>query len=501
MLGHRELSMEEYLGIWRRGKKWAIVCFLVGPIIGYGLTLVLPAKYTSTTTVLVEESKVPITFITPVVTQTLGARLSTMQEQILSRSRLQPLIERFSLYKSDRSKLPMEELVGRMRKNVTVAPIKPLAVTGSVVVPAMPGFTISFTDDDPKMAQQICTEIVSMFMEENLKVREQQAQGTTDFLTKQLEEAKHKLDEQDARLAEFKRRHIGALPSDDKGTTGNILMALNAQLDAATSALNRAVQDKAFTESMLAQQLAALQSTQGTGTVSPLALEQQLAAEQAQLASLEARYTPDHPDVAKLRADIAQLQKRIEQAKAAALKAPPPGGPQPGVVESPQISQLRGQIHQLDVTIQEKSRDQEHLTQDIRSTRAKLDTSPLIEQEYKELTRDYSTAQTFYDHLLAKQNESEMATDLERRQQGEQFRVMDPPNLPELPTFPNPIFFTLGGVGAGIGMGLGLALVREMRDKSLRSELDVEHFLELPTLAVLPAIESSLAKTKNGFWR
>jgi polysaccharide chain length determinant protein (PEP-CTERM system associated) len=503
MLGHRQLSVAEYMGIWRRRKKWAIVCFLLGPAVGFGLSLVLPAKYTSSTTVLVEDPKVPTTFITQVVTQTLGARLSTMQEQILSRTRLQPLIERFNLYKSDRNKVAMEELVARMRKNVTVAPIKPLAVTGGAGAPAMPGFTISFTSEQAKLAQQICTEIVSMFMEENLKIRETQAQGTTDFLTKQLEDAKHKLDEQDAKLAEFKRQHIGQLPNDEKGITGNIMMTINAQLDATTSALNRAVQDKAFTESMLAQQVAAWQQstqTTGPGTASPVALEQQLSLEQAQLVSLEARYTPDHPDVVKLRADIAQLKKKIDEARSA--PPPPPAKVlQPSANEPPSIMQLRAQIHQLDQTIREKTHDQERLQKDAQNVRAKLETSPLVEQEYKALTRDYATASAFYDSLLSKENQSEMATDLERRQQGEQFRVMDPPDLPELPSFPNPIFFTLGGMAGGIGLGLGLVVMGEMKDKAIRSDSDVEHFLELPTLAVLPYAVTAVPKNKNGFWR
>jgi polysaccharide chain length determinant protein (PEP-CTERM system associated) len=365
----------------------------------------------------------------------------------------------------------------------------------------MPGFTISFTAEDPGLAQKICTEIVSMFMAENLKVREQQAQGTTDFLTKQLAEAKRKLDEQDARLAEFKRRHLGQLPSDDKGATGSVLMALNSQLDAATSALNRAVQDKSFTETFLQQQLAAWESSQTTGTVSPQALENQLAQEQAQLVSLEARYTPDHPDVVKLRADIAQLQKRISEAKAAAQQAPPSKSGPPALTEPGQITALRAQIHQLDLTIQEKTRDQERLQKEIQQVRARLDASPVIEQEYKELTRDYGTAQAFYDSLLGKQNQSEMATDLERRQQGEQFRMMDAPNLPELPSFPNPIIFTLGGLGGGLGMGFLVILASEFGDKAMRGQGDVDHFLGLPTLAILPSAEATSKNGKRGFWR
>jgi capsular polysaccharide biosynthesis protein len=126
--------------------------------------------------------------------------------------------------------------------------------------------------------------------------------------------------------------------------------------------------------------------------------------------------------------------------------------------------------------------------------------SPVVEQQYKELTRDYQTALDFHNDLLSKKTQSEMATDLERRQQGEQFRVMDPANLPERPSFPNRPLFALGGLGGGLALGLGLALVLEMRDKSLRNERDVEFYLQLPTLALLPSVQSGNGK-QNRFWK
>src|SRR5713101_3896350 len=167
MLGQRELSPEDYFEIWRRRKAWLLICAVLGPLLGYGLTLVLPPRYVSSTLVLVEQPKVPDTVIHSVVSDALGQRLVTMQEQILSRTRLQPLIESFNLYASEqRKKVPMEELVAEMRKSIVVAPIKPAA--GTTPLNTLPGFTISFSSDDPKVAQHICGEITSMFMEENL---------------------------------------------------------------------------------------------------------------------------------------------------------------------------------------------------------------------------------------------------------------------------------------------------------------------------------------------
>lgn len=499
MLGQRQLSPEDYLEIWRRRKAWFLACAFLGPLIGYGLTFVLPPKYISSTLVLVEQPKVPDAVIHSVVSDALGQRLLTMQEQILSRTRLQPLIERFNLYASEqRKKVPMEELVAAMRKNIKVDPIKPNTITTTAPTLVMPGFTISFASDDPKVAQQICGEITSMFMEENLKIREQRAQGTTDFLTKNLEQAKLALDEQDAKMAEFKRRYAGQLPGQE-GPTTNVLMALNAQLEAATSTINRTQQDKAFAESQLAQEQAAFEASQTTGA-NPVTLEQQLAAAESALTLLEARYTADHPDVIKARGDVAQIKKRIEEASK--NPADPSATPlKASIALPPQIQNLRTLIHTQEQTLEEKTREQQRLQAQIKIYQSRLELSPMIEEEYKKITRDYGIAVGEYNELLSKRNNSELSTDLERRQQGEQFRVMDPPNLPEEASFPNPFYFSLGGIAGGLAIGTGLMALIEMRDKALRNEGDIEFFLGLPTLALLPSVGENNSRGNRGFWR
>jgi polysaccharide chain length determinant protein (PEP-CTERM system associated) len=497
MLGQRQLSPEEYLDIWRRRKTWFVVSVVFGTLMGFGLTLVLPAKYTSSTLVLVEQPKVPENIIKSGLNDPLGQRLATMQEQILSRTRLQPLIERFNLYPADqRKKIPMEELVAQMRKNIAVTPIKP--TPGSKPDALLPGFTISFTAEEPKVAQQICQEITSMFIEENLKIREQRAQGTTDFLIKQLEEAKRDLDQQDSKMADFKRRYSGQLPGQETGNN-NLLMSLNAQLEAATSTLNRTQQDKAFSESLLAQEVAAWQASQ-TGS-NPIPLEQQLIVLEGQLVTLEGRYTPDHPDVIKARSDVAQLKKRIEEANKLQNSKTVDAGQKVNMSEPPPILNLRTQIHQYKQTIAEKTREQQRLQQQINIYQARVAGSPMVEEQYKELSRDYNISLSKYDDLLQKKNTSEMTTDLERRMQGEQFKVMDAPNLPEAASFPNPLYFTLGGLAGGFALGFGLMGLLEFRDKALRNERDIEFFLELPTLALLPAVGPQVVNRNGGFWK
>jgi polysaccharide chain length determinant protein (PEP-CTERM system associated) len=353
------------------------------------------------------------------------------------------------------------------------------------------GFIISFTAENPRLAQQVCSEITSMFIEENLKKQQDVAQGATDFLANQLDEAKRKLDEQDSKLAEFKSKYMGQLPEQEQANM-SMINTLTSQLEAVNQQLGRAQQDKTYLDTMLAQQVATLKSAQGSpaaAIANPKDLEVQIAQLQSQLTTLESRYTPDYPDVVKARHQLEQLQAKQEaQNKAAAAveaapKATAPSGPEPK-----ELVQLRLQIKFLDQSIKEKTAEQARLQNAIRSYQAKIQLAPSVEEQYKALTRDYATAQQFYNQILAKKTESEMATDLQRRQQGEQFRVMDPPNLPERPTFPNrPMFALFGGVfGLAIGGGIGFLL--EFRDRSIRTERDVESALQLPTLALLPVV-------------
>jgi len=494
MLGHRQLSFEEYLEILRR--RWWVI--LLPALVGCGgtflVSLKLPNRYTSRTLVLVEQQKVPDNYVKSVVTGDIAERLGTMQEQILSRTRLQPIIEKFDLFQADKGKVATEDLVDRLRTAISVRPIQSLVSTREG---ELPGFSISFTANDPRLAQQVCAEITSMFIAENLRLREQSAEGTTDFLKNQLEDAKRNLDAQDGKLAEFKRRNMGSLPGNEQ-TDLNMLASLTSQLEAVTSQLNRAQQDKAYIETLLGQQLAAWEKLRANsgGQVPVDALEKQLADLQAQLAFLESHYTPDHPDVVKMKEDIEALKKRIADnaAQVKAKPAPPAAPADRG--EPPEIQQLRFAIHQNEVLIREKTRDQSRLKDQLNVYQSRVSMSPAVEQQFKELTRDYQTALQFYNDLLAKKSQSEMATNLEHRQEGEQFRIMDPADLPQKPSFPNRPAFAEGGLGVGLALGIGLTLLLEFRDKSLRTERDVEQFLNLPVLVTVPEIGKSLRKIK-----
>jgi polysaccharide chain length determinant protein (PEP-CTERM system associated) len=491
MLGDRELNLHDYLAIARRRVWWLVLPIVIVPILTFLASFMIPNRYTSQTTVLVDQQKVPDTFVKPVVTEDLNGRLATMQEQILSRTRLQPMIERFGLFKEDQGEVPMEELVDRMRKLITVTPIR----ANDARRGDMPGFSISFTAKDARLAQQVCAEITSMFVSENLKAREQSAVGTTDFLTSQLDEAKRKLDDQDAKLAQFKMKYTGQLPEQEQ-TNLSMLATLNSQLEATTQMLARAQQDKTYSESLLAQQTAAWRASRAA--TNPDTLEHQLSTLQSQLVTLQSRYTNDHPDIIKLKREIAKLEKALSE-NASASEVLSKDATKAGLNQPPELQQLRLQIHQLESVVKERSTEQQRIRQQIGVYQSRVQLSPRVEEEYKSLTRDYTTAQKNYDDLLNKKTQSEMATNLERRQQGEQFRVIDPPNLPETQTYPKRWQFAAFGVLGGLGFGLAAVGILEFRDRVVRTERDVQHYLQLPALALVPPVgAAALRRAPNG---
>jgi protein tyrosine kinase modulator len=486
----RELGFQDYIALVRRHLWLILVPAILMPIATYLVSLEIPNRYTSRALVLVDQQKVPQSFVKNVVGEELAGRLATMQQQILSRTRLQPIMERFGLFNDER--LSMEEKIEKLRKTIEIEPVKTLITTKEG---ALPGFTISFSTSDAHVAQQVCGEILSMFVSENLRSREQSAEGTTEFLRTQLDEAKHNLDEQDAKLATFKERYIGQLPGQEP-MNYSLLTSMNSRLDATTQALARAQQDKTFAEAMLNQQIADWQKNEGTD--SPDLLEKQLSELQAALVRAEARYKPDHPDIVKLKADIAAITGKLHQ------ESPAPTAKSTKATSEPlRIQQLRAQIHSMEMGIESQKQEQTRIQKQIGVYQGRLQLSPRVEEEFKKLIRDYSTASQFYNELLTKKTQSVMATDLERKQQGEQFRVMDPPNLPEKPTFPDRPMFALGGLGGGLAFGLGLAFLLELRDKSIRGEKDVEFYLKLPTLGLVPILDTTAGNghKKFQFWR
>lgn len=487
MIENRELTMDDYLAMLRRRLKVILIPTLLAPLVGFAISYAFSPKYTSQSLILAEPQKVPQGYVAPVVTEDLTQRVGTLQQKALGADNLGPLIDKLTQEGVVRGS--RESLIDKIRAGISIQPVQSVMVPtpGATLgnkKPVVPGFYLNFTGGTAREAQEICAGVTDIMLRENLKDRERVAQDTTDFLGRQVDDAKHDLDNLDSKLAAFKRQYLGQLPGDEDNNL-KILMALNTQLDANTQNLSRAQQDKAYAESMLSQQLAAWKSSQNA--TNPQTLQQQLAAAQALLIQLQGRYTDDHPDVVKAKRDIADLQKQLDQLNAAASKSPSTTDDDKGnLAEPPEVRQLRVQIHQYDDVISQATRDQKKIQDQIKVLQGRVALSPAIEEQYKQLTRDYDTAQKFYDDLQTKKNNSEMQKAMERDQQGEQMQLQIPANLPDAPSFPNRLIFAGGGLGGGLALGLGLALWLELRDKSVRSEADVIALLDLPVLTQVP---------------
>jgi len=483
MVRDGQLTLDDAKRVLRR-HWWILPVCLVGSTgVALGLVKVLPKRFTSQTLVLVRQPTVPTDVVKPVVTEDLNQRLASMQEQILSRSRLQPIIERFGLYASMRNSATMDDLIMELRKSIQVTPVAPMQGTRDN---NLPGFHIDVTLDSAQLAQEVCTEVSSMFLEQNARSREQQAAQTTSFLTQQLEQAKANLDQQDARLANFKARYLGALP-DQEQTNLSLLTGVNSQLEANTQALGRAQQDKAFNQTLLDQELANWRSSHVEQN--PVTLDQQLAGLQDQLLALQAKYTDEHPDVVKLKNHIQELKKQMTSS-AAKNEIQEGRQSKAAVMEPPQIQQLRAKIRQDEVGISTLSAQQGKIQQQIKLLQDRIQSSPVVEQQFKELTRNYQTALDFYNELVKKRENSAMATNLEHQQESELLRVLDPPNLPSEPSFPKQKLFVGGGFGAGLALGLGILFLIAITDKAMHTERDVEDALKLPVIAMVPLLEA-----------
>lgn len=474
--------------LWRR--KWAVILPFL--FVSAGTALVawnLPNRYRSETVILVVPQRVPESYVRATVTSDISDRLRTIREQILSRTRLEVIIKDLNLYAYERARMPMEDVVERMRRDVVVDIVK-----GN-------SFRVAYTCDNPKNAMQVAERLASEFTKENLEDRELLASATTDFLQSQLEAARRSLAEQEARLADFQRRHMGQLPSE-RDANLQVMHNLQLQVQAVLEAANRDRDRRLFLERTLADleapQAQAARPVVQTPPATPAddaftSVGQGTAAERLEYArdalkGLELRQKPEHPDVVYMKRLIADLEAKAK-AEAAAPSARPPRPKTPEeALAARRIADIKEELRAVDIQLASKQREETRLRQQIASFQGRVAATPALEAELTALTRDYNTLQLGYQSLLAKQQDSKIAGALEQRQIGEVFRVLDRASLPESPISPNRAMINLVGMLAGLALGLGLAALLDYRDKGLRSEDDVMAVLRLPVLATIPVI-------------
>jgi len=474
-------DLQYYLGIVRRRHFHFLIPLLVGWAVVWGASWVLSPRYQSTTLILVEQPTMPKDYVTPNVSDDLQQRLQSITQQILSRTRLLRIIENFRLYAGGHAKRSPDEQVELMRRDISIELVRDAR-------DQINAFNVSYTAGDPRITQQVTSELTNLFINENLEVRQRQSEDTTKFLESQLDVARQALAQQEEKVRQFKAQHVGELP-EQLASNLQILSGLQSQLQNEQDALNSAKQQHVYLQS-LADQYRALQGTSRHGDGVPIglpAIDQELDRLKAQLADLSAHYTDRHPDVRKVKEQIAKTEKMRDQFLS--LKAKDPDSEtaaagstsqldQAGELTQPSmLPQVQSQLRSNEVEISNREHAVTGLRAKVEEYQVRINQEPIREQQLLDLTRGYEQSKLNYDELLKKKNESAMATSMELLQQGERFRVMDPPSFPQKPIFPNRLKFC--GIGLGIGFALGIAMVAlfEMLDDRLHNGKEIRKML------------------------
>ncbi|HMJ85614.1 MAG TPA: Wzz/FepE/Etk N-terminal domain-containing protein [Vicinamibacterales bacterium] len=485
--------------LWRR-KWWAILPAIVIAAGVYAWVRTLPNLYRSDTLILVVPQRVPENYVKSTVTTRIEDRLQSIQQQILSRTRLERIIQDFNLYAEARKTAIMEDVVERMRGNISVQVVKGDA------------FRVSFTSDEARTAMRVCERVASLFIEENLRDREVLAEGTNQFLEAQLEDARRRLIETERKVEEYKRTYSGELPEQREANMQG-LHNIEMQLQSLTEAMNRDRDRRLIVERLLADAespeplLTPPPPPSGPVQVGPDGLPvgataaQQLEAAQATLQQMQTRLTPQHPDILRMKRVITELQKKADaEALARPVSVSGPAITPAERLKKNRIAEMKSELEKIDKQLAARVDLEQRLRASMTSYQKHIEAAAGRQSDLTELSRDYLILQSTYQSLLGKKEDSKVAANLERRQIGEQFKILDPARLPERPTSPNRPQLQGMGLAAGIGFGMALMVLIEYLDKTLKSEADVTaalNLLVLATVPILPEIGSRVARRRK----
>jgi succinoglycan biosynthesis transport protein ExoP len=496
------IEFNEIKGMVRRRRWQFLLPFFCGWLLVWGASWLIPSTYRSGTLILVEQPSVPEKYVVSNIDSDIQHQLDSITQQILSRTRLVRIIESVDLYAQERKHKSADDMVETMRKDIEIE----LSHGDDRKLSA---FNIYYASRDPKMAQAATSELANLFITENLEQRQERSENTTKFLQDQLDQARAKLAAQEAKLRVFKDQHLGELPTQTQSNL-QILTGLQNQLQANQDSLNRAKQQNTYLESLTNQYRATSQGSKSGDPASPLglvAIDKELDQLKAQLADLTSHYTDKHPDVRKTKEQIARTEKMRERIVAEMNNPASSSNATPAANTSidPKTAPMLEMESQLKANRQEIANRESEIKDEqakINQYQARLNMAPVMEQQYADITRDYDQSKTDYESLLAKKNQSEMSTDLEKTQQAEHFRMLDPPNLPARPYKPNRLLLCGAGLAVGLVLGGGFAFGKEKLAGKLYTEREIKKVVPFDVIAEIPAIESveEQSSHRHGAW-
>lgn len=481
-------DLAHLLDIVRRRHLQFLLPLFFGWLVVWGSSWFLPARYKSSTLILVEEPTITKNYVIPNVNDDLQGRLTSISQQILSRTRLLLIIDNLNLYSGKSQKrLSPDDKVERMRKDIGIELVRDQSN-------AISAFRIDYTAPSAHIAQDVTSKLTSLFIDENLKVRQQQSEDTTEFIENQLETARQTLTLQEAKVRDFQTAHEGELPTQQASNL-QILGGLQAQYQNEQQALNTAKQQRIYFQTMIDQYrtLQATSANSADGAPSSLsAIDHQLEKLRAQLSDLSSHYTDSYPDVQRVKNEIAKTEKArsnllAELKKNASNPEPSAAAHEPvDATQSGPTIQLQGQLRSSQIEIANREQALGALSVKIAEYQRRLNSEPASEQQLADLTRGYDQSKANYDDLLKKKNASQMATSMEHLQQGERFTMLDPPSLPLKPAFPNRLKFCAMGFAAGTFLGLLVVGLLEFLDDRLHSDKEIKKLLPTGVISEVP---------------
>jgi polysaccharide chain length determinant protein (PEP-CTERM system associated) len=508
MLPGREYGIDSIVKLLL-AKRWLlIVPLFLGVLGGLLFSRSQPDLYRSDALIQVVPQRVPDDYVRSTVTERVEDRLRALTQQVLSRTQLERLIVEFNLYPAEREKQPMEDVVAHMTTRVSIQPV--VTATAARREEGADAFRVSFDHEDPRTAQKVVEKLASFFIDTNARDRGNQADQTSEFLNAQLTDARTRLEAQEKKLERFREINAGRLPTQMQSNMQaiqNTQLALQAMVESAARdrdrklVLERLYNDAAADASAGAPAAVSGTAPGGLAGLQPGATpQQQLDAARTLLGQLELKFTPKHPDVLKTKRLVADLERQVAADETrrplSAEAAPPPATPEEARRRD-RLREMRAELESLDRQIAFKEAEERRLRAQIGTYQSRLEAVPGIESEWIALTRDYDTLQATYRELLSKSENSKMAASLEQRQIGEQFRLLDPARVPERPFSPNRIRINALGTLAGLGLGLLLLGLGEVRDTTMRNEMDVVGALDLPVLIAVPYVTNAADRRRQ----
>jgi polysaccharide chain length determinant protein (PEP-CTERM system associated) len=481
------LDVKYFLAAFKRRLWYVVIPFFLVFMAVVIYCIKAPRIYRSSCLILVQPQEVPRDYIRPTVTTDVQSRLSSITEQIMSRSRLENIIIQHNLYPASRAAGDVYGAVLKMRSKIKITFKQNSGRRGSP-----PAFEVAFEGREPVKVRDVTDALANIFIDENLKIREEQAAGTSRFLERELERMREILRQREKLVVEFRQEYTGFLPEQMQNNY-RILSQLQQHLDSINTALQKSEDRKV----LLKTQLSRLGALRAGDTDQELYNLDEL---RQKLERLKLRYSYRHPDVVRLKALIARLDKE-EQITPSDIDSEAPNLTT-DLTEDHNIMHVRKgglldelQMHEKEIQLLHKEKAK--TSSQIEKYRERIELGPKIEQMFVDLRRDYQTAGGNYQSLLQKKLEADLAQNLERTQKGEQFRIQDHAYLPREPHKPDiPKMLTMVMMLA-LGSGFGLAFLLEYLDPTFWSRKDLEAVLELPVLVSVPVIQTDKERRWN----